>query len=200
MTDRDTTAPEASAAPGGAGDVTQLLLAHEGGQEGAFDELMERVYPDLMRIARRQLRRQGRNRVLETTGLVHEAYLRLVDHTRTSYQSRAHFFNVSARAMRQIVVDHARRALAAKRGGNQHHTTLEAGQVADRDTGAAYVLEVHEALERLADLDERLVRVVECRFFAGLTESETSEALGISLRTVQRTWARARAWLREEMG
>lgn len=180
------------------GDVTQLLLAHERGESGAFDQLMNEVYADLRRIASRQLRRRGPQRLLETTGLVHEAYLKLVDHTRTSYQSRAHFLNVSARAMRQIVVDHARRSLAVKRGGDQIHTTLEPARVAS-DQDATHVLEVHEALERLMELDEQMVRVVECRFFAGLTEAETAEALDSSLRTVQRTWARARAWLKEEM-
>ncbi len=180
------------------GDVTQLLLAHERGERGAFDALMNEVYPDLRRIASRQLRRRGPQRMLDTTGLVHEAYLRLVDHTRTSYQSRSHFFNVSARAMRQIVVDHARRRLAAKRGGDQIHTTLEPGRIGFDDR-AGQVLEVHEALERMAEVDQQMVRVVECRFFAGLTEAETAEALESSLRTVQRTWARARAWLKEEM-
>ncbi len=181
-----------------AGDVTQLLLAHERGEENAMDRLMERVYADLRRIARRQLRRGGPQQSLDTTGLVHEAYLKLVDHTRASYQSRAHFFNVSSCAMRQIVVDHARRRLAVKRGGDQIHTTLEPDFVAESEQ-AAYVIDVHEALERLASLDEKLVRVVECRFFAGLTETETAEALSTSVRTVQRTWSRARAWLKEEM-
>lgn len=180
------------------GDVTQLLLAHERGEAGAFGELMHQVYPDLRRIASRQLRRRGPHRVLDTTGLVHEAYLKLVDHRQASYQSRAHFFNVSARAMRHIVVDHARRRLAAKRGGDVVHVSLEIGHEA-ADGPVADVLEVHEALERMAGIDEQMVRVVECRFFAGLTEEETAEALGASLRTIQRTWARARAWLKEEM-
>lgn len=180
------------------GDITRVLLAHERGEDGAFDELVALVYEDLRRIARGQLRRRHPGQTLDTTGLVHEAYLRLVDQTRASWSHRGHFFAVSARAMRQILIDHARKRLAAKRGGGQHHTSLdEAGAAVDAQ--ADWLLEVNDALERLKAVDERLVRVVECRFFAGLTEEETAEALEIGLRTVQRDWMRARAWLKTEM-
>ena len=179
-------------------DITQLLHAHEQGKAGAFDQLMGLVYEDLRRIARRQLRRRPGN-TLNTTGLVHEAYMKMVDQTRASFQDRSHFFAISAHAMRQILVDHARQRLAAKRGGGQPHTEIKDHQAAIDDQ-ADRVLAVDEALGRLGELDERLVQLVECRFFAGYTEEETAEALNVSLRTVQRDWKRARAWLKQEMG
>jgi RNA polymerase sigma factor (TIGR02999 family) len=179
-------------------DITQLLHAHGKGQDGAFDDLMALVYDDLRRIARRQLRRRPGN-TLNTTGLVHEAYMKMVDQTRASFQDRSHFFAISAHAMRQIIVDHARQRLAAKRGGGLHHTEVKENQAAV-DQQADRVLAVDDALGRLGDLDERLVKLIECRFFAGYTEEETAEALGVSLRTAQRDWKRARAWLKVEMG
>ena len=178
-------------------DVTQLLAAHGRGEEGAFDRLVAAVYEDLKGIARRQLRwRPGQT--LNTTGLVHEAYLKMVDQTRASWQDRAHFFAISAHAMRQILVDHARQRLAAKRGSGAHHTGLE-GVEASIEEEADRVLAVDQALSRLSELDETMVKVVECRYFAGLTEEETAECLGMAKRTLQRTWMRARAWLQEEL-
>ena len=179
--------------------ITSLLIAHGEGQDGAFDRLMPMVYDDLHRIARRQLRRGRRGDTLNTTGLVHEVYLKMVDQSRVSWQDRSHFFAISARAMRQIIVDSARQRLAAKRGGGQAHTGLDESRVAI-EAQADWLVALDQALERLAALDERLARVVECRFFAGLTEEEAAEALSVSVRTVQRDWKRARGWLKEEMG
>ncbi len=182
----------------GKSDITQLLQAHGRGEEGAFDQLMPMVYNDLHRIARRQLRRGRRGGTLNTTGLVHEVYLKMVDQQRASWKDRSHFFAISARAMRQIIVDYARQKLAAKRGGGQAHTGLDESRIAIQQQ-ADWLIALDHALGQLAKLDEHMARIVECRFFGGLTEEETAEALGVSLRTVQRDWKRARGWLKEEM-
>jgi RNA polymerase sigma factor (TIGR02999 family) len=182
-----------------AGEVTQLLLAFREGDREAFARLVPLIYDDLRRIARSHLRRSGGGRTLNTTGLVHEAYLRLVDRTRANWEDRNHFLSVCAVAMRQIVISDARRRAAAKRGGGDRQVTLDEGRIsADRD--AEWLLALDRALDRLAERHERLARVIECRYFAGLTEQETADALGASLRTIQRDWTRARAWLREELG
>lgn len=186
--------------PESTGVITDLLLAHSRGDGEAFSRLVPLVYDDLRRIARRSLRRSWGERTIDTTGLVHEAYLKLVDQTRAGYRDRSHFFAVAARAMRQILVDEARRRSAGKRGGGVTSITLEEERHGGISTDADWLLSLEEALESLARLDPRLPRIVECRFFAGLSEEETAEALGVSTRTVQRDWMRAKAWLREEMG
>jgi RNA polymerase sigma factor (TIGR02999 family) len=178
--------------------ITALIEAHRRGEQGAFDRLIPLVYGDLRRIAHRQLRRAGAAGTLDTTGLVHEGYLKLVDQTRADWKSRAHFFAVAARAMRQILIDYARERQALKRGGGLSAFNLDETTLAV-DEQATALIAVHEALEGLQSLGERLVRVVECRFFAGLDEEETAAALGMATRTVQRDWKRARAWLRREM-
>lgn len=179
-------------------DVTQLLHAHGAGVPDALDRLLPLVYDDLRRVARGQLRRRP-DHSLDTGGLVHEAYLRLVDQSRATWNDRGHFFAVSALAMRQILVDRARRRLRAKRGGDHVVVALSDGHdPGDRD--AQLVLDVDLALQKLAGLDPALARVVECHFFAGLTDEETAAALGISVRTAQRQWFKARAWLRAELG
>ncbi|MEM9554958.1 MAG: sigma-70 family RNA polymerase sigma factor [Acidobacteriota bacterium] len=179
------------------GQVTRILRQYADGEGQAFDDLMAVVYDELRRIARRQLGRMRFGETLNTTGLVHEAYLKMVDQRTARWQDRKHFFAICAHAMRQIIVDHARRRNAQKRGGGERGETLDEGLVADRQ--ARTILELDEALEALRQVDERMVKVVECRFFAGMTEQETSDALDMSLRTVQRTWTRARAWLKREM-
>ncbi len=177
--------------------ITALLESHRRGDPDAFDRLIPLVYGDLRRIARRQLRHAGAT--LDTTGLVHEAYLKLVDRTGADWTGRAHFFAVAARAMRQVLIDYARERQALKRGGGLTPCTLDETSLAvDEQAGA--LIAIHEAMEGLKALDERLVRVVECRFFAGLSEEETAQALGMAIRTVQRDWMRARAWLRQEIG
>jgi RNA polymerase sigma factor (TIGR02999 family) len=178
------------------GEITQVLLAcREGGQE-AFDQLVHLVYDDLRRIAHRQLQRSRPGQMLNTTSLVNEAYLKLVDQTQVVWRDRSHFLAVSARAMRHIIVDATRHRSAAKRGGEKAHIDLEQVQVAVEHQ-AEMLLMIDRALDQLAALDERLIRVVECRFFAGFTEEETAAALAVSVRTVQRDWKRARAWLKE---
>lgn len=180
------------------GEITRLLQAHHAGDRESFDQLVPLVYDRLRRIARGQLARGGRGRTLDTTSLVHEAYVQLVDETGVDWQDRGHFYAISARAMRRIVVDYARQRTAQKRGGGKPDLTLEPGLIGVEQQ-AELVLAVDQALERLADFNERLARVVECRYFAGMTEQETAEALDSSLRTVQRDWLRAKAWLRKEL-
>ncbi|HRC84036.1 MAG TPA: ECF-type sigma factor [Thermoanaerobaculia bacterium] len=178
-------------------EITRLLRASAAGDREAFDRLMPLLYGDLRRIAHRQLGRLRPGQTWNTTALVHEVYLKLADKD-GDYQDRAHFFALSARAMRQILVDYSRRRNAAKRGGVQVAETLDENFHAAA-AEAEQVLALEQALARLAELDPRLVQVVECRVFAGYTEEETAQALAISLRSVQRYWMRARAWLAEEM-
>lgn len=180
-------------------NVTELLHAHGRGEADAFERLVPLVYDDLRRVARSQLRRLRVGETLDTTGLVHEAYLRLVDQTRASWQDRGHFLAVSAVAMRQILIDHAREKSRLKRGGHVVRTPLDEASVAVAND-AEQLLAIDMALQKLADVDPRLVRVVECRYFGGFSEQETAEAMGTSLRTAQRDWLKARAWLRKELG
>jgi RNA polymerase sigma factor (TIGR02999 family) len=179
------------------GEVTRLLLAHQSGDDQALDRLVPLIYDDLRRLARRQLAGHQRGQ-LDTTALVHEAYLKLADQESLPGESRRHFLAIAARAMRQVVVDFARRRQARKRGGDAVRIPLEALELAV--TGEVEtLLDLDQALSRLAAFDRRLVSVVECRFFAGLSEEETAEALAVSARTVQRDWLKARAWLQREI-
>jgi RNA polymerase sigma factor (TIGR02999 family) len=155
------------------------------------------VYDDLRRVARGQLRR-GSSPTLSTTSLVNEAYLRLVDGLRSTPVDRGHFLALAARAMRHIIIDYARERTALKRGGAAHDLRFDEAEIAVDDQ-AEELLAVETALTALGKHDDRLVRIVECRFFSGLTEEETAEALGTSLSTVQRDWRRAKAWLKEAM-
>ena len=161
------------------------------------DGLVPLVYQELRAIARRERLRLAGGETLGTTALLHEAYVRLAD--AHGFQSRGHFLATAAVAMRRILIDRVRAQLAAKRGGGAEKTTLD--EIPDFVVeDEATVLGVNDALERLSGLNPRLMRVVECRFFAGYSELETAEALGVSERTVQRDWATARAWLKREMG
>jgi len=179
--------------------VTELLAAYRDGDRHAFEQLIPIVYADLRRLARAQLRRLRPGQTLDTTALVHEAYLKLVDQKRVAFQDRGHFLAVSAMAMRQLVVDRARHRHRDKRGGGAVHEPLDG--IEDRvGRDARWLLDLDVALDRLATVDPRMARVVECRYFAGLSEAETAEALGVSLRTAQREWLKARAWLRAELG
>ncbi len=179
-------------------DVSRALLAYRQGAPGAFDRVVALVYDDLRKIARQQLGRLRPGYTINSTGLVHEAYLKMVDQSRVSWQDRSHFFAVSARAMRQILVDHARRRGRRKRGGNPRQTSLDENLTAVA-ADADRILLIHDALDRLGTVDPRLTQVVECRFFAGYSEEETAEVLDVSPRTVRRDWMRARAWLHELM-
>jgi RNA polymerase sigma factor (TIGR02999 family) len=183
-----------SPAPPSEADITGLLLAWRAGDRNAVDRLFPLVYDELRRIAHRQLGRERADHTLGTTALVHEAYLKLVDQTRAQLTDRAHFFAVAARAMRRILVDYARRHRALKRGGAAGRVSLsDAALVASERADTLVALD--EALTRLAELDDRLSQVVECRFFGGLTEEETAEALAVTARTVRRDWVKAKGWL-----
>jgi RNA polymerase sigma factor (TIGR02999 family) len=177
--------------------ITDLLLQVRAGSPDAMDRLFRAVYEQLRRIASRQLRAERPGHTLGTTGLVHETYLKLADQSRVQWQDRAHFYRVASCAMRRILVDYARRYRAQRRGGELQRVSL------DYDATAAErgetLLALDEALERLAELDQRQSQVVECRYFGGLTEEETAEALGVTSRTVQRDWAKARGWLYLEL-
>lgn len=176
-------------------DEATRLLQNAGSDAGAnLDRLVPVVYEQLRSIAARQLARERPDHTLQTTALVHEAYLKLIDDARVTRRGRAYFFAAAARAMRQVLVDHARRRTAAKRGGGVEPASLS-GVQAPGDTFAAEILDLDAALGRLAALNPRHARVVECRFFGGLTFEEIAEALGLSLRTVKYDWALARAWL-----
>jgi RNA polymerase sigma factor (TIGR02999 family) len=174
--------------------VTGLLIDWSNGDRGALDRLMPLVYEELRNIARRHLSMEDSAHTLQSTALVNEAYLRLVDQQRVHWQNRAHFFAVAAQMIRRILLDHARRRSAAKRGGAATLLTLDEGLVATRYRNIDLVA-LDEALNALAQLDSQQERVVEMRFFAGLTIAETAEALGISTATVQRDWVTAKAWL-----
>ena len=174
--------------------VTELLLALRHGRAGVVDRLYPLVYEELRRVAHRALRGERTGHTLGTTGLVHEAYLGLVDQTRLEYRDRAHFYGIAARAMRHILVDYARRHGAAKRGGNQRAIALDEAILAVEDRAEA-LLALDEALGELETLDPRLGQVVQCRFFGGLTEEETGEVLGVTARTVRRDWLKAKGWL-----
>ena len=185
--------------------ITDALAELRGGAPGALDRLVPLVYADLARIAHRQLALEAAGHTLSTTALVHEAYLRLVDQTRAEWADRAQFFAVAAGAMRRVLVDHARRQRAGRRGGTRARAisleALDAGDAASLAVGerADVLLALDEALQRLAALDARQARVVECRFFGGLTEAETAEGLGVTTRTVERDWVKARGWLYEAL-
>jgi RNA polymerase sigma factor (TIGR02999 family) len=178
--------------------ITALLLRASVGDSAAMDQLYPLVYDQLRRMARSSLRRERPDHTLGTTGLVHEAYLRLVDQTRAGWRDRSHFYAVAALAMRRILVDYARRHRRAKRGGGQRPVSLDDG-VVSLEQRAEHLLALDDALTRLAELNPRLSRVVECRFFGGLTEEEIAEALGVTTRTVKRDWAKARGWLYQEL-
>ena len=175
-------------------DVTELLIAWGRGDQAALGALMPLVYAELRRLAHRHLRREQGGHTLETTALVHEAYIRLIDQTRTELHSRAHFFAIASRQMRRILVDHYRSHHYAKRGGRAAHVEIEETCVATAEK-AREVVALDDALTELASFDERKCRVVELRFFGGLSIEDTAIALGVSKGTVMRDWTLARAWL-----
>jgi|SRR5205085_5158874 len=178
-------------------NVTQLLHAWERGDEAARDELIPLVYDALRRIARHHLRGERAGHTLQTTALINEAYLKLVDQS-IPWQSREHFFGIAARLMRQILVDYARARQRLKRGGDRQQISLAYAEAAPAQT--ADLLALNDALEALAAVDPQKSRIVELRFFGGLTIEETAQVMGISTPSVERGWRAARAWLQTELG
>ncbi|MCL4781417.1 MAG: sigma-70 family RNA polymerase sigma factor [Bryobacterales bacterium] len=181
-------------------DVTTLLARWSSGDAGALEQLTPIVYDELRRIARRHLARERKDHTLQSTALVHEAYLRLIGGSASEYHNRQHFFAVAAQVIRRVLVDHARAVNAAKRGGGAQKILLEdQPEASSPPENVAEVLALHEALERLAAFDQQQERIVELRYFAGLSIEETAEVLGISAATVKRDWVMARAWLAREL-
>ena len=184
------------------GQVTEWLARWRAGDREALERLVPLVYDELRQVARRQLRRESPNHTLSATALVHEVYLRLLQQRQLTATDRDNFLAIAAQTMRRILVDHARARSRLKRGGDDRPIPLESGGVEPllSDIEVEEVLAIDVALERLAQIDERAHRVIECRIFAGLTIDETAQALGVSSKSVQRTWTTARAWLRKELG
>ena len=179
-------------------DITELLVAWRNGDEGALAQLMPEVHGELHRIARRCMRGERAGHTLQATALVNEAYVRLVDTRQVRWQDRTHFLAMSARLMRRVLVDHARARLYQKRGGGALKVTLTDG-LAGSDEQPQDVIALHDALDALAKFDERKSRVVELRFFGGLTIEETAHVLGVSVDTIMRDWKLAKAWLLREI-
>lgn len=179
--------------------VTALLQQAARGDHQAFDAAFGQVYAELQRLAHAQLRREADGHTLNTGALVHEAYLRLGQGLPNQMRDRSHFLAIAATAMRRVLVDHARKYHAEKRGGVNHAVAIDSMDALAGELPDNRLIDLDEALTRLASLDERQARVVKCRFFGGLTEEETAEALAIGLRTVKRDWAKARSWLFREL-
>ena len=183
---------------GSSNQVTELLVRWRGGDKAALDALLPLVYSELRRIARHYLNQERSDHTLQSTALVHEAYVRLANQQFPEWQNRAHFFAVAAQLMRQILVDHARSHRASKRGGDAYKIALEEmgekAQPIDVD-----IVALDDALKTLSDMDAQQSRVVELKFFGGLSNEETAEVLGVSSSTVKRDWITARAWLHREL-
>jgi len=178
-------------------EVTQLLVAWSNGDQVARDELMSVVYQELHRLAHQYMRRESPDHTLQTSALVNEAFLRLVDQRDVQWQNRSHFFGIAARMMRRILVDYARSRRYAKRGGGAREISLDEAMISDDRSGEVVALD--DALQELAKIDQRKSQIVELRFFAGLSIEETADILAVSTGTIMRDWTLAKAWLRREM-
>jgi RNA polymerase sigma-70 factor (ECF subfamily) len=174
-------------------EVSRLLIDWGDGDEAALDELMPLVYDELRRLAGRYMRREGQGHTLQTSALVNEAYLRLIDQRSVQWQNRAHFFGVAAQLMRRILVDHARSRSRAKRGGGARMVSLADQAVVSNEVEEVIALD--DALKNLAEMDPRKSQIVEMKFFGGLTTEEVAEVLKVTSRTVEREWRKAKAWL-----
>jgi RNA polymerase sigma-70 factor, ECF subfamily len=178
--------------------VTALLARARSGDSSALADVFPLIYEELRRLAQQQLRREPDGHTLSPTALVHEAYIRLIDYSRVEWANRAHFMAVASTAMRRILVDHARGHRSLKRGGGLRPISLDDIELGNEDR-ADLLVAVDEALDRLKAVEPRQAQVVECRFFGGMTEEETAEALGIGLRTAKRDWARAKSWVHRDI-
>lgn len=180
-------------------NVTQMLKEWSGGNMNVLDSLMPLVYEELRRQASRFLRKERANHTLQTTALIHEAYLKLIDQKSVEWQNRAHFFAISSTAMRRILVDHARERHREKRGGAAENLPLDEALQVSSDEKSIDLIALDEALNRLEKFDARQARVVELRYFSGLSNDETAEVLGVSNATVRLDWNLAKAWLKQEI-
>jgi len=180
-------------------DITQILRDWTRGESDAINELMPLVYEELRRQAARHLRRENRDHTLQTTALIHEAYLKLIDQRNVEWQNRLHFFAIASQAMRRILVDHARTKHREKRGGNDNKVPLDDALAVGTAERNVDLIALDEALTRLGAIDEQQVRVVELRYFSGLSLEDTADALGISRATAARDWSMAKAWLHREL-
>jgi RNA polymerase sigma factor (TIGR02999 family) len=178
--------------------VTMLLGRARSGDSSALADVFPLIYDELRRLAQQQLQREPDGHTLSATALVHEAYMRLIDYSRMEWTGRAHFLAVAATAMRRILVDHARGHRSAKRGGALRRVSIDDVELSTEER-AEMLIAIDDALGRLKEIDGRQAQVVECRFFGGMTEEETAEALGVSPRTVKRDWAKAKSWLHREI-
>ena len=179
-------------------EVTRLLRQLDTGDRSGVDQLFADVYTELRALAARYLHRERKSHTLQPTALAHEAYLKLVGQTRVDWQGRAHFLAIAAQAMRQILVDHARRHRAAKRGGNRHRIALD-DNLAIESSRNVDLLALEDALTKLTKLDPRQAQMIELRFFGGLSIAEVAKVMGTSKRSVEREWTMVRAWLRREL-
>jgi RNA polymerase sigma-70 factor, ECF subfamily len=178
-------------------DVTQLLVRYSNGDGSALEDLLVQVYDELHKLAQSYMRRENPAHTLQPTALVHEAYFKLVDQKSVEWKNRSHFFGVAAQLMRRILIDHARQRLASKRGGSRARITFEDALHGENDTPDLICLD--DALKKLAELDERQAKIVELRYFGGLSIEETAEVLHTSPATVKRDWTLARTWLYREL-
>jgi RNA polymerase sigma factor (TIGR02999 family) len=183
----------------GGGDLTDLIQRAQSGEPAALRGVFDATYQELRDMARARLRRSSPNTLLDTTSLVHEAYLRFAGANRLRIDDRQHFLRYASHAMRSVIVDFVRERFAQRRGGDAVHVTLDTAVAAGLDDGESEILAVHEALEELAQHDARLVQVVEMRYFAGMTEIEIADALGVNHRTVRRDWQKARLLLADAL-
>ena len=179
-------------------EITELLVSWSNGSPTAFEDLVTLIYPELRRLARRHMRQEDPAHTLQTSALINEAYLRLVNQRDVAWQDRAHFFAVAAQVMRRILIDHARRHQASKRGAGVQTVALNDLEVVSRERAAEFIA-LDEALIKLAEIDERKSRIVELRFFGGLTVEEVAGVLKLSPITIKREWRSARAWLQREL-
>jgi len=179
-------------------EITQLLLSWSKGDQGALDQLVPLVYPELRRLAQRYMRRENSAHTLQTSALINEAYLRIVDQQEVEWQDRAHFFAVAAQVMRHILIDHARRHRYAKRGAGARHVPLDETAIISQERATEF-LALDDALTRLATIDARKSQIVELRFFGGLTVEEIAEVMKLSPITIKREWRSAKAWLHSEI-
>lgn len=180
-------------------DVTELLIEWSKGDSAAQDELFPLVYKELHKIAHRYINRERHSNTLQTTALVHEAYIKLIDQTRVQWQNRAHFFGIAAQAMRRILVDHARQRLANKRGSGAQVISIDDGTIDISDEKATSLVELDAALKKLSEIDPQKSQLVELRYFGGLSIEETAEVMEVGTATVNRQWRVAKAWLYKEI-